>query len=176
MPETSEPTTGSLHAGRDSFEDFLLLRDDGTSRSPDGTGSCHLVSMSDRADAEVTVKYMVMTYGGPSDWEALAGTGPNAMSPAEIAAHFEAMQALHEELAATGELVTAFGLSEPASAQTVDIHGGTPVVSDGPYAETKEFLAGFGIIDVATHERAIELAARFAGVVSTRVELRPVYG
>jgi hypothetical protein len=125
---------------------------------------------------EVTVKYMVMTYGGPSSWEALAGTGPNAMSPEEIAAHFEAMQALQKELTATGELVTAFGLSEPASAQTVDIRGGTPVVSDGPYAETKEFLAGFGIVDVATHDRAVELAARFAGVVSTRVELRPVHG
>jgi hypothetical protein len=125
---------------------------------------------------EVTVKYMVMTYGGPSAWEALAGTGPNAMSPEEIAAHFEAMQALQKELTATGELVTAFGLAEPARAQTVDISGGTPVVSDGPYAETKEFLAGFGIIDVATQDRAVELAARFAGVVSTRVELRPVYG
>lgn len=122
------------------------------------------------------MKYMVMTYDGPSAWETLAGTGPNAMSPEEIAAHFEAMQVLQEELTATGELVTAFGLSEPARAQTVDIRGGTPVVSDGPYAETKEFLAGFGIIDVATHDRAVELAARFAGVVATRVELRPVHG
>jgi hypothetical protein len=119
---------------------------------------------------------MVITYGGPSDWEALAGGGPNAMSPEEIAAHFEAMQALQRELSATGELITAYGLSEPEHAQTVDIRDGTPVVSDGPYAETKEFLAGFGIIDVATHDRAVELAARFADAVSTRVELRPVHG
>ncbi|MET8909025.1 YciI family protein [Micromonospora sp. NPDC004551] len=119
---------------------------------------------------------MVMTYGEPSSWEALAGTGPDAMSPEEIAAHFQAMQALQEELTATGELVTAFGLSEPARALTVDTRGGTPVVSDGPYAETKEFLAGFGIIDVASHDRAVELAGRFAEAVSTRVELRPVHG
>jgi hypothetical protein len=122
------------------------------------------------------VKYMVITYGGPSDWQALTGTGPDAMSPEEIAAHFEAMQALQRELTATGELVTAFGLSEPEHAQTVDMRDGTPVVSDGPYAETKEFLAGFGIVDVATHDRAVELAGRFADVVSARVELRPVYG
>jgi hypothetical protein len=128
------------------------------------------------ADVEVTVKYMVMTYGGPSAWEALAGTGPNAMSPEEIAAHFEAMQALHKELVATGELVAAYGLSEPAHAQTVGVRDGTPVVSEGPYAESKEFLAGFGIIDVATHDRAVELAARFADCVSTRVELRLVHG
>jgi len=119
---------------------------------------------------------MVITYGGPSDWQALEGAGPNAMSPAEIAAHFAAMQALQQELTATGELVAAFGLSEPEHAQTVDIRDGTPVVSDGPYAETKEFLAGFGIIDVASHDRALELAARFADAVSTRVELRPVHG
>lgn len=132
--------------------------------------------MSDPANVEVTVKYMVMTYGDPSSWEALAGTGPNPMSPEEIAAHFEAMQALQQELAASGELVSAFGLSEPARAQTVDVRGASPVVSDGPFAETKEFLAGFGIIDVATHDRAVELAARFARVVATRVELRLVHG
>jgi len=119
---------------------------------------------------------MVITYGGPSAWDALAGSGPDAMSPEEIAAHFAAMAALQRELAATGELVTAFGLSEPARAQTVELRDGTPVVSDGPYAETKEFLAGFGVIDVATHERAVELAGRFAAVVSSRVELRPVHG
>ncbi|MEV0272320.1 YciI family protein [Hamadaea sp. NPDC050747] len=122
------------------------------------------------------MKYMIMTYGGSSDWDALAGAGPDAMSPEQIAAHFAAMQALQEELSATGELVAAFGLSEPDRAQTVDVRTGSPVVSDGPYAETKEFLAGFGIVDVADHERAVALAARFAGVVSSRVELRPVHG
>jgi hypothetical protein len=119
---------------------------------------------------------MVMTYGDASSWEALAGTGPDAMTPEEIAAHFSAMRAFQEELSATGELVSAFGLAEPARAQTVDVRAGTPVVSDGPYAETKEFLAGFGIVDVASHDRAVELAARFAEIVCTRVELRPVEG
>jgi hypothetical protein len=209
VPATSEPSTGSLHAGRVSFEDLFRpnavtdapggqLRPAGhncavsaakldvwraecsarpfDARPVDGSAFVIWVSRSDKAAAEVTVKYMVMTYGGASAWEALAGTGPDPMSADEVAAHFEAMQTLQNELTATGELVAAFGLSEPARAQTVDLRDGTPVVSDGPYAETKEFLAGFGIVDVATHERAVELAARFAGVVSTRVELRPVHG
>lgn len=120
------------------------------------------------------MKYMVMTLGDASAWEAIAGTG--AMSPEEIAAHFSAMEAFKKELTATGELVAAFGLAEPARTQTVDVRAGTPVVSDGPYAETKEFLAGFAIVDVATHDRAVELAARFAEIVSARVELRPVEG
>jgi len=119
---------------------------------------------------------MVMTYGDQSAWDALTGTGPAAMSQAEIDAHFAAMQAFEEELAVTGELVAAFGLSEPAQAKTVLVHDGSPVVSDGPYAETKEFLAGFGIIDVESHDRAVALAARFAGIVAGRVELRPVHG
>ncbi|WP_247686394.1 YciI family protein [Micromonospora sp. C31] len=117
---------------------------------------------------------MVMTYGGPSDWDALTGSGPDAMTPEEITAHFAAMQALQRELTATGELVSGFGLTEPARAQTVELRDGTPVVSDGPYAETKEVLAGFAIFDVADHERALELAARFAAAVATRVEIRPV--
>jgi hypothetical protein len=122
-----------------------------------------------------TVKYMVMTYGGPSDWEALTGAGPDPMTPEEIAAHFTAMQALQRELTATGELISAVGLTEPARAQTVELRDGTPVVSDGPYAETKEVLAGFAIFEVASHDRALELAARFAAAVATRVELRPVH-
>ena len=122
------------------------------------------------------MKYMVMTYGDRSAWEALAGGGPAAMSDDEIAAHFAAMAAFQEELRASGELVAAFGLADPGRTQVVDVREGLPVVSDGPYAEAKEVLAGFGVIEVDTHDRAVALAARFAGCVGTRVELRPVDG
>ena len=71
-------------------------------------------------------------------------------------------------------MVTGFGLADPSHAVTVEIRDGRPVASDGPYAEAKEVLAGFGIVDVASHDRAVELAARFAGLVQTRVELRPL--
>jgi hypothetical protein len=66
------------------------------------------------------------------------------------------------------------GPADPSHTVTVEMRDGRPVTSDGPYAEAKEVLAGFGIIDVASHDRAVELAARFAAIVQTRVEMRPV--
>ena len=84
------------------------------------------------------------------------------------------MGAFYADLAASGEMVAGFGLADPSHTVTVEVRDGRPVASDGPYAEAKEVLAGFGIIDVASHDRAVELAARFATLVQARVELRPV--
>jgi hypothetical protein len=121
------------------------------------------------------VKYMIMTFGDESAWDTLGLGGTDATwSDEEVAAHFEAMGAFYADLAASGEMVTGFGLADPSHTVTVDIRDGRPVASDGPYAEAKEVLAGFGIIDVASHDRAVELAGRFAALVQTRVELRPV--
>lgn len=121
------------------------------------------------------MKYMIMTFGDSSAWDTLGlGGGEATWSEDEIAAHFQAMGDFYGELAANGELVTGFGLADPSHTTTVEIVDGRPVTSDGPYAETKEVLAGFGIIDVQSHDRAVELAARFSALVQTRVELRPV--
>lgn len=121
------------------------------------------------------MKYMIMTFGDSSDWDTLGlGGGDATWSEEEVAAHFQAMGEFYGELNASGEMVTGFGLADPSHTMTVEIVDGRPVTSDGPYAETKEVLAGFGIIDVASHDRAVELAARFAALVRTRVELRPV--
>ena len=121
------------------------------------------------------MKYMIMTFGDAAAWDTLGLGGGNAIwSEEDIAAHFQAMSAFYDELTATGELVTGYGLADPSHALTVEVRDGRPVTSDGPYAEAKEVLAGFGIVDVASQERAVELAARFAGIVQTRVELRPV--
>jgi hypothetical protein len=121
------------------------------------------------------VKYMIMTFGDESDWDTLGLGGSAATwSDEQVAEHFRAMSAFYADLAASGEMVTGFGLADPSHTVTVEMRDGRPVASDGPYAETKEVLAGFGIIDVASHDRAVELAARFASLVQTRVELRPV--
>jgi hypothetical protein len=121
------------------------------------------------------VKYMIMTFGDESDWDSLGLGGSAATwSDEQVAEHFRAMSAFYADLAASGEMVTGFGLADPSHTVTVEMRDGRPVASDGPYAETKEVLAGFGIIDVASHDRAVELAARFASLVQTRVELRPV--
>jgi hypothetical protein len=121
------------------------------------------------------VKYMIMTFGAPSAWDTLGLGGREATwSEEEVAEHFRAMSAFYADLAESGEMVTGFGLADPSRTTTVEVRDGRPVTSDGPYAEATEVLAGFGIVDVADHERAVELAARFAGIVRTRVELRPV--
>ncbi|WP_327093195.1 YciI family protein [Nonomuraea sp. NBC_01738] len=118
---------------------------------------------------------MIMTFGDSAAWDTL-GLGDRAAgwSEEQVAEHFRAMAAFYDELAASGEMVTGFGLADPSHTMTVEIRDGRPVASDGPYAEAKEVLAGFGIIDVASRERAVELAGRFAALVGARVELRPV--
>jgi hypothetical protein len=121
------------------------------------------------------MKYMIMTFGDASAWDTLGLGGKEATwSQEEVAEHFRSMSAFYADLEASGEMVTGFGLADPSHTMTVEIRDGRPVASDGPYAEAKEVLAGFGVIDVASHDRAVELAARFAEIVQSRVELRPV--
>ncbi|MCC5578483.1 YciI family protein [Microtetraspora sp. AC03309] len=121
------------------------------------------------------MKYMIMTFGDASAWDTLGlGAKEAAWSPEEVAEHFRAMSEFYADLAASNEMVTGFGLADPSHTMTVEIRDGRPVASDGPHAEAKEVLAGFGIIDVASHDRAVELAARFAAIVQSRVELRPI--
>lgn len=84
-------------------------------------------------------------------------------SQEDIAAHIAFQEVLNDELTALGELVDAQGLAGPDVAKFVVWHGdGAPVVTDGPFTEFKELLAGYRIVDVETPERAIEIAARIS--------------
>jgi hypothetical protein len=108
------------------------------------------------------MRFMLMqTYGRGS-----ADTVPiTEWSPEDIAAHIEFQEALNEELSALGELVDAQGLADPTSARFVVWHGeGDPVVTDGPFSEFKELIAGYRLIDVDTLDRALEVAARISAV------------
>jgi hypothetical protein len=81
--------------------------------------------------------------------------------PDDARARGEAMMALHRELTDRGELVGAERLTGPEQAKIVTDDGaGAPVVTDGPFAESKELLAGYWLVDVDSEERAIEIAAR----------------
>jgi len=81
--------------------------------------------------------------------------------PADIDAHIEFQHTLNKELIDSGELVDAQGLAGPDVAKFVVWSGtGTPVVTDGPYPESKELLAGYRLVDVESLERAIEIAAK----------------
>jgi hypothetical protein len=103
------------------------------------------------------MKYMLMMHAprGNGDWG--AATWP----PADLKAHIDFMIKFNKDLAAAGELAGAEGLAGPGDARIVRATpGGAPAVTDGPYAEAKEFLAGYWIVDVASTERAFEIAAR----------------
>ena len=82
-------------------------------------------------------------------------------SPEDIKAHIAFQQALNAELAELGELVDAQGLAGPEQARFVVSDGkSAPVITDGPYPESKELLAGYRPVDVESAQRAIEIAAR----------------
>jgi hypothetical protein len=82
-------------------------------------------------------------------------------SPADIRAHIEFQQVLNRELVERGELVDAQGLAGPEQARRVVSDGtGAPVITDGPFPESKELLAGYRLVDVETAGRAIEIAAQ----------------
>jgi hypothetical protein len=82
-------------------------------------------------------------------------------TPADIKAHIDFQRALNDELAELGELVDAQGLAGPDQAKFVVSDGSSaPVITDGPFPESKELLAGYRLIDVETLERAIEIAAK----------------
>ncbi|MDQ6725873.1 MAG: YciI family protein [Actinomycetota bacterium] len=92
------------------------------------------------------------------------GSGCVPMSewaPADIKAHIDFQIALNRELSELGELVDAQGLAGPEAARFVVSDGtGAPVITDGPFPESKELLAGYRMVDVETVERAIDIAAR----------------
>jgi hypothetical protein len=92
---------------------------------------------------------------GKGDWQVMN------WPPQDLKAHIEFMKRFAQELGEGGELVGAEGLASPGQARVVRARkDGSPEVTDGPFAEAKEFLAGYWIVDVERPERAYEIAAR----------------
>jgi len=85
--------------------------------------------------------------------------------PEEITAHLDYYKALQKELVNSGELVDSQVLAGPSLAKIVRFDGlSAPVVTDGPFQEFKEWLAGYQIVDVDSEARAIEIAAKISAV------------
>ena len=102
------------------------------------------------------MKYMLMM-------NAPRGTGEYAVSkwsPEELRAHVAFMHALNKALKSSGELVSAEGLASPGEAKLVRVGRNGEPATDGVFPETKEYLAGFWIVDVESAERAYEIAAK----------------
>ena len=112
------------------------------------------------------MKYLLMIYGNQEKWESMrAGAWPDA-----IARH-EAFNAKYRE---TGELLGAYGLADAVNAKLVRRADGVPAVTDGPYLETKEYLASFWLLDCENEERALQIAADMPFADAEPVELWPI--
>jgi hypothetical protein len=115
-------------------------------------------------ERSTTMKYALLIYRQPGDVDAL--------SDAERASHFAEYLKLRDEQ--PGMLAGA-GLHDPDTATTVRLENGKPLVVDGPFADTKEYLAGYYVIEAADLDAAVDVAARVpAARVGGAVEIRPV--
>ncbi|MER5573197.1 YciI family protein [Streptomyces massasporeus] len=130
------------------------------------------------------MKYLVMVQGTQADYEAMRGKA-SADSPAwseeELQTMFAYMGAINDDLSESGEFVDGQGLAEPAQARHVTLgDDGKAVITDGPYSETKELLAGYWVLECESLERVTEIADRVArcpqpaGAPDYPVVIRPI--
>lgn len=112
------------------------------------------------------MQYMLLIYGEESMW---ANLPPEKVSE-EMGAYF----AYTEELAKAGKLKAGDELQPVASAKTVSLLGGKHSVVDGPFAETKETLGGYYLIEAESTDEALTWAAKCPGARYGRVEVRPI--
>ena len=113
---------------------------------------------------ESFVKYVVLIYSNPATWE--------SMPPAERDRVLGIHNRIIGELTESGELLRVDGLAHPTSTKTVRLRGGEAVVTDGPFSEAKEQLAGVWAVECDSIERAIEIGAPVAEYDT--VEIRPL--
>ena len=121
------------------------------------------------------MKYVILIHSNPDPWghptssHTAEGRALPTERHAEMARQFDALM---EEISVSGEFVVAEALAAPGSSTVYGWGSDGPLATDGPYAETKEQLAGFFLIDCETRERAEQIAARFA-CPGDVIELRP---
>lgn len=112
------------------------------------------------------MKYLLMIYANQETW---AGFGPQDWERA-----IAEQEAFNREFFATGELLGAYGLADAEAAKVVRVREGAATVTDGPYLETKEYMASSYILDVVDEERALEIAARMPFASFRGVEVWPL--
>ncbi|MEU3087681.1 YciI family protein [Streptomyces massasporeus] len=130
------------------------------------------------------MKYLVMVQGTQADYEAMRGKA-SADSPAwseeELQTMFAYMGAINDDLSESGEFIDGQGLAEPAQTRHVTRgDDGKAVITDGPYGETKELLAGYWVLECESLDRVTEIADRVArcpqpaGAPDHPVVIRPI--
>ena len=129
------------------------------------------------------MKYMILVYGSQQDYDSMSGRASHdrpAWSAEEFAVLGAFMESFTKELAESGELVETRGLTAPVHARRIQLRNGVPVVTNGPYAESQEVLAGYWIVECDSFDRATEIAARLtkipgpADLERAVVDVRPI--
>jgi hypothetical protein len=112
------------------------------------------------------MKYLLMIHMNPTLFEALSQEERDAV----FGGHDDLIKLMKE----TGEMVGFAALADPSQSKTVRVRDEAAVVTDGPYVEAKEFLAGYYVVECETVERATELAALIPDAKFLAIEVRPV--
>ena len=115
------------------------------------------------------MKYLILIYGNPESravWE--------SFTDAQKAEGFAYYAGLADDLAASGELIVTEALADASQTKRVIVSEGRTVTTDGPFAEAKEQLAGFFLLECESIDRAVEVAARMPEAEYGLVEVRPV--
>jgi hypothetical protein len=112
------------------------------------------------------MQYMLLIYNDPDAW--------TTMPEAERNAIYGAYGTFTEELQASGKMVAGDALQPITTATSVRVRDGETLTTDGPFAETKEALGGYYIVDVETLDEALEWGAKIPGATYGTIEVRPV--
>lgn len=114
------------------------------------------------------MKYLLAMYMNPDVWDGLTDQDRDEV----MTGHGEFIRRIRE----SGEMISTQALGSPADSAVVRVAGGVPAVTDGPFVESKEFLAGYYLVECASRERACEVAAMIpdAKIEGLGIEVRPV--
>ena len=112
------------------------------------------------------MKFLLLIYMNPAIWDSLTDEERNEV----FAGHTE----FQKTMLASGEMISTHALAEPARSTVVRVRDDAPPVTDGPYIEAKEYMAGYYVVECASHERANELAAMLPDARFNAIEVRPI--
>ena len=113
------------------------------------------------------MKYLLAIYANETEWSELGDEGRRAM--------YEEYSAVSEELAGRGMMIDGAELRPTTAATTVRIRDGRTLVTDGPFAETKEQLGGYYVLDCENLDEALAYAAKIPAAENGSIEVRPVW-
>jgi hypothetical protein len=144
------------------------------------TGECAKMGAAAVKEPDMTRFLLLQNYGGGAGCD----VPMTEWAPEDVQAHIDFQVDLNKELAQAGELIDALALTGPELARFVTFDGsGAPVVTDGPFPESKELVAGYRMVDVDSEARAIEIAAKASAApgpggapIQQPIEVRQVMG